>query len=72
MIKLKMLWTSRHTWRYNFKYWYILMFPESYYTKWVCQNDLVDVKEDAWWFYEALNNFDNKLDFDNLLDDDYE
>jgi hypothetical protein len=48
------------------------MFPESYYTKWVCQNDLVDVKEDAWWFYQALNNFDNKLDFDNLLDDDYE
>lgn len=31
-------------------------------TKWVCQNRLIDVEEDAWWFYQALNNYDNLFD----------
>jgi hypothetical protein len=63
---IKILWNNRSTWRNAFDYWYILMFPHLYYTKFVCENNLIDVEEDAWWFYEALNNFNN------LFDEDYE
>ena len=46
------------------------MFPERYYTKWVCQHRLIDVEEDAWWFYQALNNYDNLFDGDYFDCDD--
>ena len=64
MKKIKILWKNRNTWRHSFDAWYILMFPHLYYTQWVCENNLIDVKEDAWWFYEALNNYNNIFDDD--------
>ena len=70
MKKLKILWNNRSTWRNAFDHWYILMFPERYYTKWVCQHRLIDVEEDAWWFYQALNNYDNLFDGDYFDCDD--
>ena len=48
MNKLKLFWKSRKTWSYAFSEWKILMFPHLYYTKFVCQNNLVDTEEDAW------------------------
>jgi len=62
MNKLKLFWKSRKTWSYAFSEWKILMFPHLYYTKFVCQNNLVDTEEDAWWLYQALNNYDNQFD----------
>ena len=70
MNKLKMLWNNRRTWRNAFDCWYVLMFPERYYTEWVCQHRLFDVEEDAWWFYQALNNYDNLFDGDYFDCDD--
>ena len=62
MKKLKIFWNNRSTWRNAFDAWYILIFPHLYYTKWVCGNNLIDVEEDAWWFYRALNNYGNTFD----------
>ena len=47
MKKLKIFWNNRSTWRNAFDSWYILIFPHLYYTKWVCENNLIDVEEDA-------------------------
>jgi len=62
MKKLKILWNNRDTWTYAFHTWYVLMFPHLYYTKWVCENNLVPMEDDAWWFWEAINNHANYFD----------
>jgi hypothetical protein len=62
MNKLKILWNNRRTWRNAFDVWYVLMFPHLYYTKLVCENNLVPMEEDAWWFWEYLNNLDGVND----------
>jgi hypothetical protein len=67
MKNLKILWNNRSTWRNAFDYWYILMFPHLYYSsRGGLHYNEPDLRDDAWWFYEALNNFDN------LFDEDYE
>ena len=62
MKKLKMLWNNRDSWTYAFDCWYVLIFPHLYYTKFVCENNLVSMEDDAWWFWEALNNHANYFD----------
>lgn len=61
MSKLKILWKNRNTWVYAFDEWYVLMYPHIYYsTKWIY--DKIDEQDNAYWFFEALNNYDNVFD----------
>lgn len=61
MKKLKLFWKSRKTWSYAFIEWKILMYPHIRYgTRWVY--DEIDEQENAFWFYESLNNYNNFFD----------
>jgi hypothetical protein len=62
MKKLKILWNNRNTWRRAFDAWYVLMFPHLYYAKFVCENNLISMEDDAWLFWEAINNHANYFD----------
>jgi len=61
MNKLQIFWKSRKTWVYAFDEWYVLMYPHIHQsTKWIY--DEIDEQDNAYWFFEALNNYDNVFD----------
>jgi hypothetical protein len=62
MKKLKLLWKSRHNWCGTFNEWWDLMFPHLYYPE--CPDFDWLNKDNAWWFWKSLNNWENQFDED--------
>jgi hypothetical protein len=53
--KLRTFWRSRKTWNYAFLEWQVVMFPHLHPAQW-------DEVDGSYWFWEALNNYDNFFD----------
>lgn len=61
LYKLKQFWIRRYMWRWCFDWWFIVMYPHIKYGKrWVY--DKLDEEDNAYWFWEGLNNYDNVFD----------
>ena len=60
MNKLKILWKNRRTWNYAFTEWQLIMFPHIHHPN--CTDFEWLSKDNVYWFYQALNNYDGTFD----------
>lgn len=58
MGKFQSFWESRNTWSSALFYWNCVMFPQRHEKL----PESVRSWWDSWWFWQTLNNLDNKID----------
>ena len=62
MNKLQIFWKSRNTWIHSYNEWYFLMFPHIIKNEWGPLYNEIEEKNNAYWFFESLNNYNNVFD----------